>query len=140
MNIMNRYGKTRDLYLELINEFPLRPIRSNDELNEAIRVLTALHDRTDKEDAEIDYEEVLGEVIDRYQDATWDTPKVSNLEVFRYLLDMRSLTLTQLAQKVDIPEPIIVEVLGGSRKFTPAEIDRVCEYLRIKPTLFAAEN
>ena len=137
MSMLKRYGPTRDRYLDLINEFPLRPIRSNDELNEAIRVLTALHDRTDKEDAEIDYEEVLGEVIDRYQDATWDTPKPSDMEVFRYLLDIRSLTLAQFAEKVDIPEPIVAEVMAGSRKFTPAEIDRICEYLRIKPTLFA---
>ena len=47
-----------DRYLELVHRFPLRPIRSDKELDQAIRVLDSLLDRTRLEPEEKDYLEV----------------------------------------------------------------------------------
>ena len=45
MSIATIYGKTQDTYLDLIPTFPLRPIRSEAELDEAIATIDALVDK-----------------------------------------------------------------------------------------------
>src|SRR5207302_1986298 len=49
------YGKQRDRYLELVCLFPLRPIRAEDELDAAIRVINMLIDQERLTKAEDDY-------------------------------------------------------------------------------------
>lgn len=55
MSIATIYGKTQDTYLDLIPTFPLRPIRSEAELDEAIATIDALVDKATLEVAEADY-------------------------------------------------------------------------------------
>ena len=42
MSLTTLYGEMQDTYLALIRTFPLRPIRSEGELDEAMEVLNAL--------------------------------------------------------------------------------------------------
>ena len=55
--------KVKDLYFELIRRFPLRPIRSDKELNAAVKMVDSLLDRKDLASEEEDYLEVLGDLI-----------------------------------------------------------------------------
>lgn len=63
----NRPGNGKDHYLDLILQFPLRPIRSDEELDEAIRMVDSLLDRRDLVQGEKDYLDVLGDLIERYE-------------------------------------------------------------------------
>jgi HTH-type transcriptional regulator/antitoxin HigA len=67
-------------YLELIRAHPLRPIRSEEDLDRAIAMLDALIDlgmshRTENEE---DYMLVLGTLVMEYEDIHWPMP--SDLE------------------------------------------------------------
>jgi HTH-type transcriptional regulator / antitoxin HigA len=47
MKARKMVGRSHDLYLDLINRFPLRPIRSEEELDEATEIIDALIDRVE---------------------------------------------------------------------------------------------
>jgi HTH-type transcriptional regulator/antitoxin HigA len=58
-----------DAYLDLVRAFPLRPLRSIEELDRAIATIDALADRRDEwTAAEDDYFLVLALLIERYED------------------------------------------------------------------------
>jgi HTH-type transcriptional regulator/antitoxin HigA len=58
-----------DAYLDLVRAFPLRPLRSIEELDRAIAAIDALADRRDEwTAAEDDYFLVLALLIERYED------------------------------------------------------------------------
>ena len=46
MSLCKVYGRGKDRYLELINGFPLRPIKDDTELDDAICVIDTLIDKT----------------------------------------------------------------------------------------------
>jgi hypothetical protein len=53
------------LYMELIARFPLRPLRSNRELERASKIANALAIRTDLTQGETDYLDVLTDILSR---------------------------------------------------------------------------
>jgi HTH-type transcriptional regulator/antitoxin HigA len=55
-------ARPKNSYLHLIRKFPLRPIRSQLELDEALVVLDSLMDRMPLQPEELDYLRVLGEM------------------------------------------------------------------------------
>jgi HTH-type transcriptional regulator / antitoxin HigA len=136
MNLLDSYGAPKDRYLELIHEFPLRPIRTNSELSSAIRRLCRLHDQQRPDEAEEDYCEALGELIDRYQKSRREKPEITDAEMLRFLLESRDLTQTKFAVAIGIAETTISEVLASKRHFTHDQIGKVADYLQVLPTVF----
>ena len=66
-----------DGYWELMHGFPLRPIRTEKELDQAIEVIDSLLDRADLTAAEEDYLDLLGDLVERYEDEADPLPEVS---------------------------------------------------------------
>src|SRR5438105_3070698 len=104
-----------DRYLELVHRFPLRPIRSDKELDQAIRVLDSLLDRTRLEPEEKDYLEVLSDQIERYEDIHVQLPSASDAEVLQHLIEATGVTQAEVAKSAGISESTISEVLSGKR-------------------------
>src|SRR5438309_3592045 len=73
-------------YLALIRRFPLRPIRSEDELDIAFAMIDELTDRDALSAAEADYLDVLGNEVERYEDQHVEMPRVSDAEMLRSLM------------------------------------------------------
>src|SRR5437899_9006113 len=63
-----RPSKALDGYLDLVRQFLLRPIRSEKELDRAIAMINSLLDRDRLSPAEEDYPDVLGGLVERYED------------------------------------------------------------------------
>ena len=65
-----------DLYLDLVKAFPLRLIRSSEELDRAIATLDAIDDRRSSlQPEEMDYFFVLAMLVERYEDEIYpDVP------------------------------------------------------------------
>ncbi len=53
--IRSLYGKTEDQYLDLVRRFPLRPLRSDADLDAAIAMIDSLIDRPKLTTPERDY-------------------------------------------------------------------------------------
>ena len=54
-------------YLELILEFPLRPIRSDAELDRAVKMIDSLVDKDKLSAGEQDYLDVLSDLVEKYE-------------------------------------------------------------------------
>src|SRR5688572_973053 len=96
------YGKDQDRYLALVRRFPLRPIRSEDDLDEATKVIHSLIDLETLSDAEQDYLDVLSDLVEAYEEVHYPIDPVSDVDMLHYLLDLRELTQAQLAKAVGI--------------------------------------
>lgn len=140
MSIRTIYGKGQDAYLELICKFPLRPIRSEAELDQAIAVLDELIDRSKRSAAEGDYLDVLSDLVRQYESEHHPVPRVGDGEMLRFLIGMRELTQTQVAKETGIAESTISEVLSGRRKLNRRQISKMAEFFKVAPgTFFVAE-
>src|SRR5438034_531118 len=64
------YGKTEDRYLDLVRQFPLRPLRSDADLDAAVAAIDGLLDRPKLTAPERDYLDVLSDLVEAYEAET----------------------------------------------------------------------
>jgi HTH-type transcriptional regulator/antitoxin HigA len=131
-------SKALDGYLELIHAFPLRPIRSERELDRAIYVINALLDRGRLTSAEEDYLEVLSDLVERYEDRHHQRPTadLSDAEMLGHLLEAKEVTQAEVARATGMRESRISEVLSGKRTLTRTQIGKLAAYFRVSPAVF----
>ena len=131
------YGKQRDRYLELVTLFPLRPIRTDTELDAAIRVINMLLDQGRRSKAEEDYLDVLSDLVEVYEDEHIPIGPVSDADMLQSFLDDWRLTQAQVAKATGIAESTISEVLSGKRKLNRKQIGKLAKYFRVSPEAFS---
>jgi HTH-type transcriptional regulator / antitoxin HigA len=131
-------SKGLDGYLELIQAFPLRPIRSERELDRAVHVINALLDRNRLTSAEEDYLEVLSDLVQRYEDKHHQIPTadLTDAEMLGHLLEAKDVTQAQVARATGIRESRISEVLSGKRQLTRMQIGKLAAYFGASPAVF----
>jgi HTH-type transcriptional regulator/antitoxin HigA len=127
----------RDHYLELIQRFALRPLRSAEELTEAIKVIDSLISRGDLDSAEQDYLDILTDIVEKYEADAQPMPAVSDSVMLRHLIEARGITQSRLADSAGIAMSTISEILSGKRRLTRMQVAKVSEYLGISPYSFA---
>jgi HTH-type transcriptional regulator / antitoxin HigA len=131
------YGKGRDRYLDLIHRFPLRPIRSDAELDAAIAVIDSLIDQDKRSAPEEDYLDVLSDLVEAYEDKTIPIPQPDDAVMLRLLIEAKGVTQVEVAKRTRIAESTISEVLAGKRKLNRAQIGKLARYFRVSPGAFA---
>ena len=130
------YGKQRDRYLELVGLFPLRPIRTEEELDAATRVIDMLIDQPRRSRAEDDYLDVLSDLTMAYEAVHYPDEPVSDADMLRSFLDDWRLTQFEVAKATGIAESTISEVLSGKRKLNRKQIGKLARYFRVEPGVF----
>lgn len=129
----------RDLYFELIERFPLRPIESDDELDRAIAMVDELVIRDDLTPTERDYLDVLSDLVHKYESDEHPIPPATDAEVIRFLMDARGLNQSQLAAEAGIPVSVISEVLSGKRGLSRNNIGVLARHFHVSPAVFFAD-
>src|SRR5687768_11519046 len=82
-------------YLALASAYPIHPIRSDDDLDNAIAMVDSLLSRPEPLDnQEQDYLESLGHEIERYEALAYPMPPLSESALLRQLMDARDATLS----------------------------------------------
>ena len=119
-----------DTYLNLVRAFPLRPIRTEEENDEAIEVIASLGRRELLDPAERDYLDVLVALVERFEDEHYPMPKVSGPAMMRYLIDAQELTQAETAKGAGIAESAFSEMLAGKRKMSAKHIRELGEVFR----------
>lgn len=137
MSLATIYGKTQETYLDLIRTFPLRPIKSEDELDEAIAALDALVDKDVLETAEADYLAVLSDLVERYEEDVHAMVPASDAEMLRHLLESKGATQVEVACDTGIIASTISAVLAGKRHLTREHIGKLSRYFNVSPSVFA---
>ncbi len=127
----------RGRYFGLIQRFPLRPIRSDDDLTQAIGVIDSLVVRGDLDAGEQDYLDVLTDLVEKYESDEHPMPPVPDGALLRHLIEARGITQSRLADDVSIAVSTINEVLAGKRQLTRRHINVLARYFNISPAAFA---
>jgi HTH-type transcriptional regulator/antitoxin HigA len=125
-------------YLNLVREFPLRPIRSKSDYDRAAAVLDklAVRDDSDLDDGEADYLETLSMLIEAYDRDHFPMPvrKRSPVELLKFLMKQNELTTTDLGQILG-SKGLASEVLHGKRELSKAHIRKLAKRFDIDPGL-----
>ena len=124
-------------YLALIQVFPLRPLRSEEELDEAIRIVDGLLIRMKSlTEDEHGYLECLGYMIEIYEEEHYPMPPIDPARMIRHYMEARDLTASDVARGAKIAVSTLSSVLNGKRKLTLDHIDRLATYFHVKRAVF----
>ncbi|HWG47640.1 MAG TPA: type II toxin-antitoxin system HigB family toxin [Gemmataceae bacterium] len=140
MKTTRKVSVRRDAYLELIHRFPLRPIRSEEELDRAMEVVDELIDRDKLEPSERDYLDVLSDLTERYESETHPIEPVSDAAMLAHLIEAKNVTQADVAREARIAESTISEVLAGKRMLNRFHISKLSRYFNVSPTVFSFKD
>ena len=128
---------TSNYYLELITEFPPRPIANQDELLAVqTRINTILDGRPLNQD-DREYLKVMGMLIYDYEEEHEPIPKLSHAELIQSLMDESELEL-QDAISLFGTESNLRSVLANERELTTGEISQIAQKFHLSPLSFFA--
>jgi HTH-type transcriptional regulator/antitoxin HigA len=137
MSTTSRHGRPgAEGYMALIRAWPLRPIRSEVELDRAIAMLDALSDRQALTPEEHDYLLVLSGLVERYEDDHHPIPAVTGVPMLRYLIESKGVPQARVAAGAGIAESALSEILAGKRKLGIKAITALAGYFKVEPGLF----
>ena len=127
-------------YRKLVFQFALRPIQSDADLDRAIDVVDSLLDHDDLDAGEQDDLDVLGDLIERYEDRTDPPRDISDAGLLRFLMEQRAVKQVELARATGIAESTISAVLTGKRTLNRPQIGKLANYFHVSPGVFAFDE
>jgi HTH-type transcriptional regulator / antitoxin HigA len=125
-----------DRYLDLVRAFPLRPIVDDRSLDAAIAMVDSLLDRDDLDPSEQDYLDVLGDLIEKYEDAHVEMPTTDDASLVAFLMEQRGVTQAQLSAATGIIKSTVSQILNGKRKLTREHIEVLAGFFKVDPGTF----
>lgn len=128
-------------YLTLIKRFPLAPISSQDELDEAISIVKELTEPARLSSLmkeETDYLDVLSDLVAKFEKEHWEPleKQMDPAEALAFLMDEGSTTQLELANAIGIQQSHISEFLSGKRDLSKENIVKIAGYFKVSPELF----
>jgi HTH-type transcriptional regulator / antitoxin HigA len=126
----------RDTYLLLVEEFPLRPIRSDQELAQATEMTDRLSMRDDLEPGEEDYLDVLDGLVSQYEREHYPVRPLEDGPFLKELIEARRLTQREVARATGIVYSTISSVVAGRRVLTRPQVAALARYFRVPPASF----
>lgn len=130
-------GAGRDSYLELVMAFPLASIKSDEQLQEAHRVMDQLLARGGLDDGEEMYLDALSDLVAAYEDEHYAIEPASDAEMLRHLMEAKGVTQAQLSRDTAIPKSTISEILAGKKLFSRQIIRKLADYFRVDASILA---
>src|SRR5262249_49540568 len=130
--------RSNDTYLELVRRCPLRPIRTEAELDRAQAIINELLDRDRLDAGEDDYLDVLSDLVERYEDKAHPIPTddLTEAEMLEHLIEARGVKQVDVARGAGIAESTLSEVLAGKRKLTRGQVEKLARYFHVEPGVF----
>ncbi len=127
---------SRDAYFELIKQFPLRPLRSERDLDQAIQIVDRLAVRKSLDRSERDYLDVLADLIERYEDRHHEIEPLADGEMLRFLIEQSGRSQIHLAHATGIANSTISAVMSGKRDLTRRQVAKLSAYFHVDPGIF----
>ncbi len=123
-------------YFELVRHFPLRPIRSERELDHAIEVIDELIAREDRSRAEDDYLDVLSDLVEKYESEHHPIPDASPVEMLQFLIEERETNQRAVALGSGIAVSTMSEILAGRRQMNLEHMQKLARFFGIEVAVF----
>lgn len=133
--IATDFNTDSDSYIELLQKFPPRPIKSEAELLAVQEVVDALLDSGEITPEKQDYINVLGILIHEYEEQFVSIPDLYGVELLKGLIDELGLKQKDLVP-VFKTESIISAILNEQRQFTVEHIEKLADFFKVSPAVF----
>lgn len=124
-----------DKYLELLKQYPPRPIDNEEDLEMMQEVINRLLDKPQLTAEEREYLNVLGALIYEYEENQEPIPDIYGLELLKFILEERNLQKQDLLSIFE-SKSTLDDILDGQQELTPIYIQKLANFLNISPDLF----
>ncbi|MGK7876045.1 MAG: type II toxin-antitoxin system HigA family antitoxin [Xenococcaceae cyanobacterium] len=125
----------RDKYLELLQQFPPRPINSEQQLEATQKFIYYLLDQPQLTSEEEDFLNLLGALVYEYEQTQEPIPDIYGVELLKVLLEERELRQKDLVS-IFKTESIVSDVLKGKRQLTVRHIQELAKFFALSPAVF----
>jgi HTH-type transcriptional regulator / antitoxin HigA len=133
-------ARASDRYLDLVREYSLRVIRSEEEYDRAIAILNRLSDRgSHRSPDETEYLLAMAVFVEKYEEEHYPIPPASGAEMLQYLIETHSLTQSNVAAGTGPAESTLSEILAGKRKLSLKHVEALARFFKIKAAVFLDE-
>lgn len=122
-------------YIELLQEFPPRPIKSEEQMLAVQKMIDSLIDRAPLTTDESDYLNVLGTLVYEYERSTEPIPDIYGVELLKVLMEQEDLRQKDLVP-VFKTESIVSDVLKDRRELTKRHIQELAAFFHVSPAAF----
>jgi HTH-type transcriptional regulator/antitoxin HigA len=124
-----------ETYEELVRLYPPRKIHDQVELENATEVADWMALRA-QNDAQLDYLELLGDLMDEYENTGKTDKAASPLEILNYLVEENDLTTRELGKILGIDHSVAARILRGERTITVEHAKNLGARFKIDPKAF----
>jgi HTH-type transcriptional regulator / antitoxin HigA len=124
-----------DKYLELLKQYPPRPIHSDEDLELMQEVINGLLDKPKLTAEEREYLNVLGALIYEYEENQEPIPDIYGIELLKFMLEERNLQKQDLLSIFE-NESTVDDILDEKQELTPTYIQELAKFFNISPALF----
>lgn len=124
-----------DKYLELLKQYPPRPIHNEEDLEMMQEVINRLLDKPQLTTEEREYLNVLGALIYEYEENQEPIPDIYGLELLKFILEERNLQKQDLLSIFE-SKSTLDDIFDGLQELTPIYIQKLANFLNISPDLF----
>ena len=125
-------------YLNLVRQFPLRPIRNKRELDQAMKIAghLATYDEGTLPPGEQDYLDALTVFIEDYQRRhPVDMPEMTPLVMLKHLLEEHDMSISDLGRIIGSQSNASL-ILSGKRAISRRVMRLLGEHFGVAPALF----
>lgn len=128
-------------YFDLVRRFPLKPLRSEEDLDTALGIINELIDRgfEDLSPGEEAYLDVLSDLVEKYEEEQHPIPEATPAMMLQFFMEDRKLNQRAVARGSGIPASSISEVLAGRRQMTLDQMQKLGKFFGVSPALFMPE-
>jgi HTH-type transcriptional regulator / antitoxin HigA len=132
-----RDSAVSDDYIELIREFPIRPIMSVKEHSAAQAILDRLVGRDDLSKGQLDYLAALVRFVEDYESERFalEMKQLTPIELLRYLMEQNDMNTSDLGYVLG-SRGLASEVLSGKRGLSKTLIRKLAERFGLDPSIF----
>ncbi len=131
-------GAGRDPYLKLVPAFPLASIKSEEQFQEARKVMDQLLAQGELKSGEEMYLDALSDLAAAYEDEYCPIDPASDADMLRHLMEAKGVTQAQLSRETTVPKSTISEILAGKKHLSRQMIRKFADYFRVDVSLLTA--
>ena len=125
-------------YLELVRQFPLRPLRSRSDIDAATAILDRLFGREKVDPGESNYVEALALLVASYEERRRpiDSADASGLDVLRHFVEESRIKQSELAALLGVGPSATSMILSGDRPITADHARKLAKRFKLSPAAF----
>ncbi|MCC5626036.1 type II toxin-antitoxin system HigA family antitoxin [Nostoc sp. CHAB 5715] len=125
----------RPTYIELLQAFPPRPIKTEEELFATQKIIDSLIDSAPLTSDEEDYLNLLGTLVYEYEQTQQPVPDIYGVDLLQVLIEENGLLQKDLVP-IFKTESIVSAILKKRRKLTTRHIEELAVFFHISPAAF----